>query len=166
MKKKLLFVIAASVLSFGLIASIVPTSIALSQNQNFGSPKTLSSDITPTKPGRGEVVSFLPENVSKFWQMEDLLHNYVARSSEIGELMPYNDELASWASHMGSSESEKDIRRGLFSKYDAFLPTNNILAWDSKINAKAYKIVISQDKSFSIIEREYDVDGSKNSVIF
>ena len=63
-------------------------------------------------------------------------------------------------------EAEKDIRRELFKKYDLFPPTNNILSWDSKINAKSYRVIISQDKSFETIEKEYIVTGSEDSVIF
>lgn len=163
--KKGLF-IGIGVLTLSFVAAAIPTSIALSKAYDLSTPKTLTSDITPTKPGRGETVSFLPESVSKFWQMEDLLSSYSEKASEIGELTPYNDELASWTSHMGSSESEKNILRSLFKKYDAFPPTNNVLAWDSKISAKQYTVIISQNKDFSNIEREYTVSGSTNSVIF
>ena len=66
---------------------------------------------------------------------------------------------------MGSSESEKAILRGIFDKYDIYRPTNNVIAWNSNISAKNYRVIISQDKSFSTIEREYIVSGSENSVI-
>ena len=165
MKNKKLILIAG-LLSLSLVATAIPTGISLSKANNAGSPRTLTTDITPVKPGRGETVSFLPEAVSKFWMMNNLLENYESRASDIGELMPYNDELASWTSHMGSSESEKDIRRNLFKKYDAFPPTNNVLSWDSKIDAKNYKVIISQDKTFNTIEREYQVSGSEDSIIF
>ena len=166
MKNKKLIIAISMLLSLALVATVIPTSIAISKANNLGSPKTLSSEITPTKPGRGETVSFLPDALAKFWQMDNLVDNYVSKSSEIGELTPYNDELASWASHLGNSDSDKEIRRNLFEKYDLFRPTNNVLSWDSKINAKAYKIIISQDKNFSTIEREYDVSGTDNSVTF
>ena len=165
MKNKKLILIAG-LLSLSLVATAIPTGISLSKANNAGSPRTLTTDITPNKPGRGETVSFLPEAVSQFWMMNNLLENYESRASDIGELTPYNDELASWTSHMGSSESEKDIRRNLFKKYDAFPPTNNILSWDSKIDAKNYKVIISQDKTFNTIEREYQVSGSEDSIIF
>ena len=160
-------IIAIGLLSFaGLVAAAIPTSIAISKAYSANTPRTFSSDITPTKPGRGETVSFLPDSLSQFWQMEDLLNTYPSNVYEIGELTPYSDELSSWTSHLGNTESDKEYRRNIFDKYDVFRPTNNVLAWDSKVEAKEYKVIISQDKSLSLIEREYTVSGSKNSVIF
>ena len=152
MKKKLL-VISASILSFGLVTTIVPISVvhAINSPESIGEvfnvfdPGTaiaFSSDIAPTKPGRGETVSFLPESVSKFWQMEDLLNTYPSKAHDIGELTPYSDELNSWTAHAGSSESDKEYRRAIFEKYDAFRPTNNVLAWNSNISAKNYRVII------------------------
>lgn len=165
--KNLKLILTVSFLSAALVVgAAVPAVIAITRATGSSTPKTLSSEITPTKPGRGETVSFLPEALSKFWEMEDLVNTYASHASEIAELTPYNDELASWTSHMGSSESEKNIRRDLFKKYDLFPPTNNVLAWDSKISAKNYRVIISQDKAFETIEREYTVSGSENSVIF
>ena len=160
-------VIAIGILSFaGLVAAAIPTSIAISKAYSANTPRTFTSDITPTKPGRGETVSFLPDSLSQFWQMEDLLNTYTSKVYEIGELTPYSDELSSWTAHLGNTESDKEYRRSIFDKYDVFRPTNNVLAWDSKVDAKEYKVIISQDKSLSLIEREYTVSGSKNSVIF
>ena len=166
MKRKLLITI--SLLSaFGLITAAVPIGISIAHAINAGGPREISSDITPTKPGRGETVSFLPNSLSSFMQMDDLLNTYKDKANEIGELTSYCDELASWQQHMSYfDEAEKDIRRELFKKYDLFPPTNNILSWDSKINAKSYRVIISQDKSFETIEREYIVTGSEDSVIF
>ena len=166
MKNKKLFIGVSVLLSLCVLGTAVPASVILSKADNANTNRTLSSDITPTKPGRGETVSFLPDALSKFWSMEDLVNTYVSKAPDIGELTPYSDELASWTSHMGSSESEKDIRRAIFDKYDLFRPTNNILAWESKIEAKNYKVIISQDKTFSTIEREYNVLGSEDSIIF
>ena len=166
MKNKKLLIGVSVLLSLCVLGTAVPASVILSRADNTNTNRTLSSDITPTKPGRGETVSFLPDALSKFWSMEDLVNTYVSKAPDIGELTPYSDELASWTSHMGSSESEKDIRRAIFDKYDLFRPTNNILAWDSKIEAKNYNVIISQDKTFSTIEREYNVLGSEDSIIF
>lgn len=152
-------------LSIGLVAGTITTSLAISRANVDSTPKAFTPEIKPTKPGRGETVSFLPESLSKFIQMEDLVSTYPERKFDIGELTPYTDELASWTSHMGDSESEKNIRRELFKKYDLFQPTNNILSWDSKIEAKNYKVIVSQDKTFSTIEREIDVSGNENSVL-
>lgn len=165
MKSKKL-IIAGVILSVGFIVAAIPTSIAIAKAVNPGAPRTFSSDITPTKPGRGETVSFLPESLAKFWQMENLLNTYSSKTLEIGELTAYGDELTSWMNHMGDSESEKNIRREIFEKYDSFRPTNNVLAWDSKVEAKNYRVIISQDRAFSTIEREYTVSGSQSSVIF
>ena len=160
-------VITAILLSGFLVATTIPTSIVISRVSSAGSPRTLSSDITPTTPGKGETVSFLPDTISQYWQMEDLLHTYKEKANAIGKLTPYGDDLMSWQYHMGSSASDLTYRRAIYEKYDiAFQPTNNLLAWNSKINAKNYRVIISQDKSFSTIEREYVVDGSERSVKF
>ena len=166
MKNKKLIIAVATIAVLGLVATVIPTSIAISKVSGQGTQRTLSSDITPTKPGRGETVSFFPESLSKFWQMEDLVNTYAEKALEIGELTPYSDELYSWTTHMTQSDSDIAYRRRMFEKYDAFRPTNNVLAWDSKVEAKSYKVIISQDKSFETIEREYSVLGSENSVIF
>jgi len=165
MKNKRLIIIAV-LSSLCLVATAIPASIAFSRTYSLSEPKTLSTDITPTKPGKGETVSFLPESLSKFWQMDDLVNTYVENAEEIGELTPYTNELLSWISYMGDTDFDKNMRRDIFEKYDLFRPTNNVLAWDSKINAKEYRIIISQDKTFANIEREYSVSGVENSVIF
>lgn len=166
MKINKTLIIATSILSFALVAVSIPTSTIFNKAKSINSPQSFSTDITPTKPGKGETVSFLPEAVSSFWQMEDLLNNYPSMASEIGELTQYNDDLTSWIQHLGNNETDKNYRRNIFNKYDIFRPTNNVLAWNSSIDAKNYKVIISQDKSFTTIEREYEVSGTENSVIF
>ena len=166
MRNKKLLIAVTSIAALGLLTTVIPTSIALSKVSGQCAQRTLSSDITPTKPGRGETVSFFPESLSQFWQMENLVETYSEKALEIGELTPYTDELATWTYHMSQSDSDIAYRRGIFEKYDAFRPTNNVLAWDSKVSAKSYKVIISQDKSFATIEREYNVLGTENSVIF
>ena len=158
--------IACGILSLALVGTTIPVSIAISNADNPNTTRVLSSEITPTKPGRGETVSFLPNSLAEFWQMEDLVNNYSSKALEIGELTPYSDELNSWTYHLSSSEADVTYRRNIFDKYDIFRPTNNILSWNSKIEAKGYKVIISQDKTFSTIEREYEVTGSENSIIF
>ena len=166
MKNKKFLIGTSIFLSVMLAATIIPTSIAISKAFDENTPREFTADITPTKPGRGETVSFLPESLAKYWQMEDLLNHYQDNLVAISELTPYTTELASWTSHMGSSESEKNIRRAIFDKYDIYRPTNNVLSWDSKISAKNYKVIISQNKDFATIEREYTVSGTENSVVF
>ena len=94
------------------------------------------------------------------------MENYPNKTHEISELTPYCSELASWQNYLGDSESQKAALRALFDKYDIFRPTNNILAWNSSISAKNYRVIISQDKTFTNIEREYVVSAGENSVIF
>ena len=149
-----------------LVGASIPTSIAMSRAINANTPSTLSSDIIATKPGRGETVSFLPEALSRFWNLDNLMENYPQKAHEISELTPYSSELASWQNYLGDSESQKAALRAIFDKYDIFRPTNNVLAWDSKISAKNYRVIISQDRTFANIEREYTVSGSTKSVIF
>ena len=162
--KRLLFVMP--LLTVGLVVTTVPMSVLISKANNSSQPRTLSTEITATSPGDGSTISYLPEALSEFWQLEDLLNTYSDQASTIKELTPYTDEMASFQRHMGSSESEKAILRSIFDKYDIYRPTNNVVAWSSSINAKNYRVIISQDKSFSTIEREYTVSGSENSVIF
>lgn len=164
LNKKLIIVTA--LLAFSLAGGVISTDIALKKAKSDSLPQEFSTEITATKPGRGEVVSFLPTSLTTFWEMEDLLNTYPNKNAEIGELTPYSDELTSWASHMGNSEEDKEYRRNIFNKYDLFRPTNNVLAWSSSVTAKTYKVVISQDKAFEVIEREYEVNGNENSVIF
>ena len=163
--KKVLFVTLLA--SICLLGSIIPSAAALTKANEPNIQKTLSTDISPTKPGKGATVSFLPDALAKLWQMNDLVNTYSSQTAEIGELTPYCDDLTSWVNYLDYvSEENKAIRRSYFDKYDMFRPTNNILAWDSSIDAKEYRIIISQDKSFGRIEREYVVSGSDNSVIF
>ena len=165
MKNKKLLIATTLLSSLGLVAAIIPASIATSKAIN-DVPSTLSNEINATKPGRGETVNFLPDALTRFMEMDNLLENYPNRASEIGELTPYNDELYSWTAHAGNSDSDKNYRRAIFEKYDIYRPTNNLLAWNSSIDAREYRVIISQDKSFATIEREYTVSGTENSVIF
>ena len=164
--KNLKLILITSLLTVGVVGASIPAGIAISRAINPNTPSTLSSDIVATKPGRGETVSFLPEALSRFWQLDNLLETYSQKAYEIGELTPYNDELASWLNYQGGSESQKTTLRAIFDKYDVFRPTNNVLAWESKVSAKNYRVIISQDKTFANIEREYSVSGGENSVIF
>ena len=164
--KNLKLILVTSLLTVGLVGAAIPVGIAISRANNPSTPLTLSSDIIATKPGRGETVSFLPEALSRFWQLDNLMETYPEKAYEISELTPYNDELLSWQNYLGDSESQKAALRAIFDKYDVFRPTNNVLAWDSKISAKNYRVIISQDRSFANIEREYVVSGTENSVIF
>lgn len=164
--KSLKVILITGLLTISLVGASIPAGIAISQAISNNTRYTLSSDIIATKPGKGETVSFLPEALSRFWQLDNLLETYPEKAHEISELTPYNDELASWQSYAGDSESQKAALRALFDKYDIFRPTNNVLAWDSNISAKNYRVIISQDKAFTNIEREYVVSGTTNSVIF
>ena len=166
MKSKKLTLFASALSSFALVAAIIPAGAILSNAFTNKTPTSFSSDIVAVKPGKGTTVSFLPDALSKFYQLEDLLNTYNENASYIGELQQYNTELTSWTYHLSDSEADKEYRRNIFDKYDLFRPTNNILSWKSSINAKGYKVIISQDKSFSTIEREYEVSGSSNSVVF
>ncbi len=166
MKSKKLTLFAGALSSFALVAAILPAGAILSNAFTNKTPTSFSSDIVAVKPGKGTTVSFLPDALSKFYQLEDLLNTYNENASYIGELQQYNTELTSWTYHMSDSEADKEYRRNIFDKYDLFRPTNNILSWKSSIDAKGYKVIISQDKSFSTIEREYEVSGSSNSVVF
>lgn len=158
--------LGVSLLTVGLIAAAVPATVLTLKASNSGTPRTLTSEILPAKPGRGELVSFAPDGVSKFYQMDDLVNTYTDKAQEIGTLTPYNDELSSWTNHLSDSPEDVAYIRNLFQKYDAFRPTNNHISWKSSLDAKSYKIIISQDKDLSTIEREYVVDGSENSVLF
>ena len=162
--KKLIFI--SVLLSLALVGTSIPASIALSRASNNNNTKTFSPDINASKPGRGETVSYFPTALSDFWQLEDLVTDYESHQLEISELTPYTDELYSWTYHLSSSQEDIEYRRNIFNKYDLFRPTNNVLSWDSKIEAKGYKVIISQDKAFTTIEREYNVSGTENSVIF
>ncbi len=153
------------ILSASMLLAAVPVSISLSKAINSGAVRTLTSEITPTKPGRGETVTFLPESLAKFWAMDDLVNTYASKATDIGELTQYTDELTSWTSYPVTEEGNREVRK-IFDKYDIYRPTNNILSWDSSISAKSYRVIISQDKTFSTIEREYVVNGTENSVIF
>ena len=158
--------IAALILfsSFALVAGVLSSSVIAIKSHAQDNPQILTSDIVVTKPGKGETISVLPDALSQFMGMDDLLHNYQSRADEIGELTSYNSTLFSWTNHMGQTDSDIEYRRNIFDKYDLFHPTNNILSWESKFNAKNYKVIVSQDKSFSIIEREYEVPGSTNYI--
>ena len=158
--------IAALILfsSFALVAGVLSSSVIAFKLHAQDNPQILTSDIVVTKPGKGETISVLPDALSQFMGMDDLLHNYQSRADEIGELTSYNSTLFSWTNHMGQTDSDIEYRRNIFDKFDLFHPTNNILSWESKFNAKNYKVIVSQDKSFSTIEREYEVSGSTNYV--
>ena len=99
--KNLKLILIASFVPVFLIGASIPVSIAMSRAINANTPSTLSSDIIATKPGQGETVSFLPEALSRFWQLDNLMENYPAKAHDISELTPYNDELASWQSYTG-----------------------------------------------------------------
>ena len=91
--------IACGILSLTLVGTSIPMSIAISNADNQSTTRILSNDITPTKPGRGETVSFLPNSLADFWKMEDLVNTYPSKALEIGELTPYSDELNTWTYH-------------------------------------------------------------------
>ena len=160
------FLLTSALISLVLVATAIPTSLIISGASNPSAPRTLTTEISPTRPGKGENVSILPDALSQFWQMDNLVGTYRDKLDEIGALTPYSDELYSWTSHLSNTESEKNIRRAIFDKYDLFRPVNNVLAWNSNIPAKGYKIIISQDKYFSTIERQYEVSGDENSIVF
>ena len=164
--KNLKLILVTSLLTVGLVGTTIPAGLAISKAINPNAPLTLSSDIIATKPGRGETITILPEAVSRFWQLDNLMENYPNKTHEISELTPYCSELASWQNYLGDSESQKAALRAIFDKYDIFRPTNNVLAWNSSISAKNYRVIISQDKTFANIEREYVVSAGENSVIF
>lgn len=166
MKNKKLTLFVSALSSFALVAAIIPFSVVIASAFTNKIPTSFSSDIVALKPGKGTTVSFLPDALSKFYQLEDLLTTYKEKASYIGELQQYNTELTSWTYHMSDSEADKEYRRSIFNKYDLFRPTNNILSWKSSIDAKGYKVIISQDKTFSTIEREYEVNGNTDSIIF
>ena len=166
MKNKKLTLFVSVLSSLTLASAIVPVSVAISKAINNNAPSSLSSEIVAVKPGKGTTISYFPDALGKFYELDDLVNSYTENSAYIGELQQYNNELLSWTYHMGSSDAEKEYRRNIFDKYDLFRPTNNILSWSSSIEAKGFRVIISQDKTFSTIEREYLVDGSTNSVIF
>ncbi len=165
MKKKIISTIALVSL-FALVGSVISTSMIVLKTKAQSTPQVLSTDILVTKPGKGETISVLPSAVSEFMGMEDLLSTYPKKRSEIGELTPYNKDLFSWTSHMSQSSADIEYRRNIFNKYEMLRPTNNVLAWKSNFEAKNYKVIISQDKAFTTIEREYLVSGSTNQVTF
>ena len=152
-------IITISAISLSLILTIFPLNAALTK-ANI-KERSLSSEITATSPGVGETICLLPEAVSQFYQMDDLVNNYASKAFDIGELTPYSSEIASWA-----NTADMNKRRELFNKYDLFKPTNNVLAWNSTITAKKYRVIISRDKNFTTIEREYEVSGNENSITF
>ncbi len=153
-------IIVTAAVSFGLAVSIIPTSLVLSHAGS--TPKSLTNEIVASKPGKGEEITVLPESLARFWQMDNLLDTYKDKATEIGDLTPYNLEMANWVNHI----DDKTYLLSLFNKYDSFKPTNNVLSWTSKLNAKSYRVIISQDSKLSTIEREYVVDGSENKVTF
>ncbi len=154
-------IIGISLLTCGLVAAIIPTTVMSLKATQTGTPKDLTSSIRASKPGVGETVSFLPNAVSKLYEMDDLINTYPQKATEIGELMPYNDEIANFPNHYNDNE----YMRSLYEKYDAFRPTNNVLSWTSDLDAKSYKVIISQDSDLSYIEREYETSGDTTSVI-
>lgn len=158
--KRILF--GVSLITIGLIAAAVPATVMSIKASNSGTPKTLTSSIRPAKPGNGETVSFLPNVISKFYEMDNLIETYPDRAAEIGELMPYNDEIANFPNHYNDDE----YMRSLYEKYDAFRPTNNVLSWASDLDVKSYKVIISQDSDLSYTEREYETSGNTTSVVF
>ena len=93
MRIKRIIIAVALLSTTALIATSVPVSVNFSKVKSLGEPRELTTDITPTKPGKGETVSFLPESLSKFWQMDDLLNTYTSKAQDIGELTPYNQRL-------------------------------------------------------------------------
>ena len=159
MTRKVLICSAACALAF----AAVPVSISLLRAGN--APQDFTNEITPTKPGKGETVSFLPKAISDFYNLENLYQTYAEKNDVITDLLPYSEEGARWANYINNpADYYKAIE--LYDKFDLFRPTNNLLAWDSSLDAKEYKVIVSQDSKFKTIEREYVVSGSENSVTF
>ncbi len=146
-----------SVLAVGATISVPVLMTKASSNQ-----KEFTSKITANKPGKGELVSFLPTALTEFYQLPDLVNSYQDKLNTIRDLITYNDELASWVNY-DSYDSSKVLE--LYEKYDMYRPTNNILSWNSSLSAKQYRVIVSQDKDFKRIERDYTVNGDNTSVI-
>ena len=140
--------ILTSLVLGGLIAVIIPTNILLSKAINANKTRDFTSAITPTTPGKGETVCFLPNSLLEFWQMDDLVHTYESKAGEIGELVSYSLEQSTWAAHNSDTPNDIAYRREIFNKYDAFRPTNNLLAWNSSINAKEYRVIVSRSLNY------------------
>ena len=165
MKKKI-FILSILFINISLITLFVFSKFKTIKAKDNEVQKVLSSDITPLKPGLGETISVLPNALSDFWNLDDLVNTYNEKREVIGELTPYNSDMASFVNYFGNTDTEKEKRRSLYNKYDLFSPVNNTLAWNSEVDAKEYRVIISRDKDLSTIEREYKVSGDKNSVIF
>lgn len=162
MKMSRRFITLGAAAALTLVA--VPTSLSIVfANKNV--PDSFTNEITPTKPGKGETVSFLPQSVTEFYNLANLAETYIDKNNQISELMPYSPEGATWANYIGSPASYPTLYE-LYDKYDLYRPTNNVLAWNSSLDdVKEFKVVISQDSKFRTIEREYTVSSSENSVI-
>ena len=158
--KRLIIAGSASLLALACI----PVSISLLK-ANDTVPAQFSSEITPTKPGKGETVSFFPKAMTEFYQLSNLVGTYKEKNNLISELMPDSQASESWTNYINNPGNYATAVE-YFDKYDANHPTNNILAWNSTINASEYKIIISQDSKLKTIEREYTVSGDQNSVKF